>query len=113
MSPLTLNPTPTVTRRIPLKSLKIKDLSTAKDLSSEDLAAVRGGTSALAGPSLGGSNVAFVVGPTQHAQNGGGFNFASPNVQVAPQTVTQTNTSVDMVSVIGSMNTLIGQSKVL
>ncbi|MFM9886845.1 MAG: hypothetical protein ACKVQT_27775 [Burkholderiales bacterium] len=85
-----------------MKSLKIKDLNTAKALTSEDLAAVRGG-----------SNVAILSGPMQFAQNGGGFNFGSPNVQVAPQTVTQNDTSVDIVSVIGSMNTLIGQNKVL
>jgi hypothetical protein len=85
-----------------MKSLEIKDLNTAKAMTSEDLAAVRGG-----------SNVAILSGATQFAQNGGGFNFASPNVQVAPQTVTQNDTSVDIASVFGSMNTLIAQSKVL
>ncbi len=85
-----------------MKSLKIKDLNAAKDLCSEELAAVRGG-----------SNFAILAGASQNAQNGGGFNFASPAVQVAPQTVTQSDTTVDIVSVIGSMNTLVAQSKVL
>ena len=84
-----------------MKSLKIKDLNTAKALTSEDLAAVRGG-----------SNAAFLLGPVQNSQNGGGFNFASPNVQVAPQTVTQSDTTVDIATVFGSMNTLIAQAKV-
>ncbi len=85
-----------------MKSLEIKDLNTAKALSHEDLAAVRGG-----------SNFAFLVGPSQNAQNGGGFNFASPVVQVAPQTVTQTDTTVNITSVIASMNTGIAQTKLL
>ena len=83
-----------------MTSILIKDLAINKDLSSEDLAAVRGG-----------SNLAFLVGPSQNAQNGGGFSFASPVIQVAPQTVTQTDTSVDIASVIASMNTAIGQAK--
>ncbi len=83
-----------------MTSLLIKDLEMNKALSNEDLAAVRGG-----------SNLALLVGPVQNAQNGGGFNFASPNIQVAPQIVTQTDTSVDIASVIASMNTAIGQAK--
>ena len=85
-----------------MTSLQIKDIAINKDLSSEDLAAVRGG-----------SNVAFLVGPVQNTQNGGGFNFASPNVQVAPQTVTQSDTTVNIASVIASMNTAIAQTKLL
>jgi hypothetical protein len=80
-------------------NLSIKDLEVSKDLSREERAAVRGG---------GGTNLALVLGPVQVAGNGG-FNFASPNTQVAPQTVTQTNTEVDMASVIASANTLIAQ----
>jgi hypothetical protein len=83
-------------------NLTIKDLAIAKELSHEERAAVRGG-----------SNTALLFGPTQYAQNGGGFNFASPVVQVAPQTVTQTDTTVDIASVVASMGTLIGQTKVL
>ncbi|MFM9886846.1 MAG: hypothetical protein ACKVQT_27780 [Burkholderiales bacterium] len=83
-----------------MTSILIKDLAISKDLNSEDLAAVRGG-----------SNVAFLVGPTQVAQNGGGFNFGSPNVQVAPQTVTQSDTTVSIASVVASMNTGIAQTK--
>ncbi len=85
-----------------MTSLHIKDIAISKALSNDDLAAVRGG-----------SNVAFLVGPTQVAQNGGGFNFGSPNVQVAPQTVTQSDTTVNIASVIASMNTALAQSKVL
>ena len=83
-----------------MTSILIKDLAISKDLNSEDLAAVRGG-----------SNLALLVGPVQNTQNGGGFNFASPNIQVAPQIVTQTDTTVDIASVIASMNTAIGQAK--
>ncbi len=83
-----------------MTSILIKDLEMNKALNNEDLAAVRGG-----------SNLAFLVGPTQSAQNGGGFSFASPVIQVAPQTVTQTDTTVDIASVIASMNTAIGQAK--
>ena len=85
-----------------MTSILIKDLAINKDLSSEDLAAVRGG-----------SNLAFLVGPSQNAQNGGGFSFASPVIQVAPQTVTQTDTTVNLASVIASMNTALAQTKVL
>jgi hypothetical protein len=80
--------------------MNIKDLDLSKELSHEERAAVRGG-----------SNAAFLFGPVQSAQNGSGFNFASPNIQVAPQTVTQTDTTVDIASVIASMNTAIGQAK--
>ncbi len=83
-----------------MTSILIKDLEMNKALSNEDLAAVRGG-----------SNLALLVGPVQNSQNGGGFNFASPNIQVAPQIVTQTDTTVDIASVIASMNTAIGQAK--
>jgi len=82
--------------------MNIKDLAIAKELSLEERAAVRGG-----------SNLAFLVGPVQSAQNGGGFSFASPVIQVAPQTVTQTDTTVDIASVIASMNTAISQAKLL
>jgi len=83
-------------------NLTIKDLAIAKELSLEERAAVRGG-----------SNVAFLVGPYQSAQNGGGFSLASPVVQVAPQTVTQTDTTVDIATVIASMNTALAQNKIL
>ncbi len=83
-----------------MKSLIIKDLEMTKALSREDLAAVRGG-----------SNLALLFGPTQNAQNGGGFSFASPVIQVAPQTVVLTETVVDMASVIASMNTALSQAK--
>jgi len=83
-------------------NLTIKDLAIAKELSHEERAAVRGG-----------SNAALLFGPVQSAQNGGGFSFASPVIQVAPQTVTQTDTTVDIASVVASMGTLIGQTKVL
>ena len=83
-------------------NLTIKDLAISKELSHEERAAVRGG-----------SNAAVLFGPVQYTQNGGGFNFASPNVQVAPQTVTQTDTTVDITSVLASMNTGVAQAKVL
>jgi hypothetical protein len=79
--------------------MMIKDLEMTKELSREERAAVRGG-----------SNFALLVGPSQAAQNGG-FSFASPVVQVAPQTVTQTDTTVDIASVIASANTAILQNK--
>ena len=82
--------------------LSIKDLEIAKELSIEERAAVRGG-----------SNFALLVGPAQGAQNGGGFSLGSPVVQVAPQTVTQTDTTVDIASVVASMNTALAQNKVL
>ena len=81
--------------------MEIKDLAVSKELSAEELEAVKGG-----------SNIALVQGPVQMAGNGG-FNFASPNVQIAPQTVTQTDTTVDIATVIASAGTLIGQSKFL
>ena len=80
-----------------MKSLMIKDLSNAQELSREDLAAVRGGN----------TNLALVGGATQMA--GSGFSFGSPVMQLAPQTVTQTNTSVNLASVFGSAATLIAQ----
>jgi len=82
--------------------MMIKDLDMNKELSREERAAVRGG-----------SNLALLFGPVQSAQNGGGFSFASPVIQVAPQTVTQTDTTVDIASVIASLNTAIGQSKLV
>jgi hypothetical protein len=82
--------------------MNIKDLAIAKDLSLEERAAVRGG-----------SNFALVAGPAQNVQGNGGFSFASPVVQVAPQTVTQTDTTVDIASVIASAGTTIGQNKLL
>ena len=97
---LDLDPPQLFVRRTALKSLKIQDLKSTKELSRANLAAVRGG-----------SNFGVLAGPLQFAQNGGGFNFASPNIQVAPQIVTQTDTSVDIASVIASMNTAIGQAK--
>ncbi len=81
--------------------MEIKDLAVAKELSAEELEAVKGG-----------SNMAFVIGAQQSAGNGG-FNFASPNVQIAPQSVTQTDTTVDIATVIASANTGIGQFKAL
>jgi hypothetical protein len=84
-----------------MKSLMIKDLDLAKELSREERGAVRGG-----------SNAAVLFGPVQNAQNGG-FSFASPVVQVAPQTVTQNDTTVQIASVIASAGTLIAQDKVL
>jgi hypothetical protein len=80
--------------------MNIKDLAVAKELSHEERAAVRGG-----------SNAALLFGPAQYAQNGGGFSFASPVIQVAPQTVTQTDTTVDLASVLASMGTAISQAK--
>lgn len=80
--------------------MEIKDLAVSKELGAEELAEVRGG-----------SNAALLFGPAQVAGNGG-FNFASPNIQVAPQTVVQTDTLVDIASVLASLNTAIGQSKV-
>lgn len=79
--------------------MQIKDLEVSKELASEDLAEVRGG-----------SNVAMVIGAQQLAGNGG-FNFASGNMQVAPQTVTQQDTTVDIASVLASAGTLINQTK--
>jgi hypothetical protein len=79
--------------------MHITDLDIAKELSQEERAAVRGGA---------GTNLALLVGPAQVAGNGG-FNFASPNIQVAAQIVTQTNTEVDIASVLASLNTGIGQ----
>ncbi len=81
--------------------MQIKDLEVSKELSAEELEAVKGG-----------SNLAVLMGPVQAAGNGG-FNFASPNVQIAPQTVTQTDTTVDIATVIASANTAIGQFKAL
>ncbi len=83
-----------------MKSLMIKDLEVTKALSREELVAVRGG-----------SNFAFVFGPTQNAQNGGGFNNASPVTQTAPQTVTGTETTVQILNVLQSMNTAVSQAK--
>ena len=83
-----------------MKSLLVKDLEMTKALSREDLAAVRGG-----------SNLALLLGPVQSGQNGGGFSFASPVIQVAPQTVVQTDTTVDIASIIASMNTALSQAK--
>jgi hypothetical protein len=80
--------------------MNIKDLAVSKELSHEESAAVRGG-----------SNLAVLCGPTQSAQNGGGFSFASPVIQVAPQTVTQSDTTVDIASVLASMNSAISQAK--
>ncbi len=85
-----------------MKSLMIKDLEMTKALSREALVAVRGG-----------SNFALLFGPIQVAQNGGGFNNASPVSQVAPQTVTGTETTVQMINVLQSMNTALAQNKVL
>lgn len=84
-----------------MKSLSIKDLAIAEELNPKARAAVRGG-----------SNAAFLMGPVQYGQNGGGFSFASPVIQVAPQTVTQTDTVVDIASVIASMNTAISHAKI-
>jgi hypothetical protein len=81
--------------------MMIKDLEMTKELNAEERAAVRGG-----------SNFALLFGPQQSAQ-GGGFSFASPVIQVAPQTVTQTDTTVDIASVIASLNTAIGQAKLV
>jgi hypothetical protein len=74
-------------------NLTIKDLAVSKELSHEESAAVRGG-----------SNAALLFGPTQSAQNGGGFSFASPVIQVAPQTVTQSDTTVDIASIVASIH---------
>ena len=81
-----------------MKSLEIKDLNTAKALSHEDLAAVRGG-----------SNNVLAFGPSMNVA--GGFLFASPITQVAPLIVVSADTTVDIASVIASMNTAIGQAK--
>jgi hypothetical protein len=83
-----------------MKSLLIKDLAVTKELGREELAGVRGG-----------SNGVLLFGPVQSAQNGGGFSFASPVIQVAPQIVTPTETNVDIASVIASMNTALSQAK--
>ena len=79
--------------------MNINDLAIARDLSVEECAAVRGG-----------SDAAFLFGPAQVGPSGG-FSFASPMIQVAPQIVTQTDTNVDIASVIASMNTAIAQAK--
>ena len=73
--------------------MMIKDLEMNKALSDKELAGVRGGN----------TNLALLYGPMQSAPSG--FSFASPVIQVAPQVVTQTNTSVDIASVIASLNT--------
>jgi hypothetical protein len=83
-----------------MKSLKIQDLNNAKELRGAKLAAVRGG-----------SNLAIVQGPLQFAQNGGGFSFGSPVSQVAPQTVTPTETNVAIANVLNSMNIGLAQNK--
>ena len=79
--------------------MNINDLAIAKELSIEERAAVRGG-----------SNIAFVAGAGQ--LGGSGFSLGSPMIQVAPQSVSQTDTSVSLVDVLASMNTLVGQTKV-
>lgn len=79
--------------------MNINDLAIARELSVEECAAVRGG-----------SDTALLFGASQTGQNGG-FSFASPMIQVAPQIVTQTDTNVDIATVIASMNTAIGQAK--
>jgi hypothetical protein len=84
-----------------MKSVMIKDLEMTKELSREERAAVRGG-----------SNLAILVGPAQIAQNGG-FSFASPVSQVAPQNVSQNETNVQLANVLASAGTLIEQAKVL
>jgi len=84
-----------------MKSLMIKDLEMTKELSREERAAVRGG-----------SNAAVLFGAVQSAQNGG-FSFASPVSQVAPQTVAQNDTTVQIANVLASANTLIEQAKVI
>jgi hypothetical protein len=83
-------------------NLTIKDLAIAKELSLEERAAVRGG-----------SNLALVAGPMQNVQGNNGFSLGSPVVQIAPQTVTQTDTTVDIASVIASANTNLAQNKLL
>jgi hypothetical protein len=84
-----------------MKSLMIKDLDLNKELSREERAAVRGG-----------SNFAYVVGSAQ-VVGPVDVSIGSPNVQNNPQTLTQTDTTVELATVIASANTLIGQSKVL
>ena len=81
-----------------MKSLLIKDLEMTKALSHEDLAAVRGG-----------SNNVLAFGPSMNVA--GGFLFASPITQVAPQIVVTADTTVDIASVIASMNTALSQAK--
>jgi hypothetical protein len=82
--------------------LMIKNLDMTKALRREDLAVLRGG-----------SNLVLAFGPVQDVQNGGGFTFGSPVSQVAPQTVTPTETNVQIASIAASMNTLLSQAKVL
>ncbi len=81
-----------------MKSLLIKDLAMNKALSREDLTAVRGG-----------SNNVLAFGPGMNVA--GGFLFASPITQVAPQIVVTADTTVDIASVIASMNTALSQAK--
>lgn len=84
-----------------MKSVMIKDLEMTKELNRAERAAVRGG-----------SNLAILVGGVQNAQNGG-FSFASPVSQTAPQTVSQNETNVQIANVLASAGTLIEQAKVL
>jgi hypothetical protein len=81
-----------------VQSLLINDLEMNKALSREDLAAVRGG-----------SNDVFAFGPGQNVA--AGFIFASPITQVAPQIIVSADTTVDIASVIASMNTALSQAK--
>ncbi len=81
-----------------MQSLLINDHEMNNALSREDLAAVRGG-----------SNDVFAFGPGQNVA--AGFLFASPVIQVAPQILTLVDTTVDIASVIASMNTALSQAK--
>ncbi|MFM9886495.1 MAG: hypothetical protein ACKVQT_26000 [Burkholderiales bacterium] len=81
-----------------MKSLLIKDLEMTKALGREELAAVYGG-----------SNNIMAFGPGMNVA--GGFLFGSPITQVAPQIVVSADTTVDIASVIASMNTALSQAK--
>lgn len=83
-----------------MKSLMIKDLEVTKSLSREELVAVRGG-----------SNNISLVGPAQNVV--GGFLFGSPVTQTAPQTVSATETTVNIANVLQSLNTTLSQLKTM
>jgi hypothetical protein len=84
-----------------MKSLMIKDLEMTKELSAAERAAVHGGSNLA---SLVGS--AQLVGPSD-------VSIGSPNIQINPQIVTQTDTTVDLATVIASANTAIAQAKLV
>jgi hypothetical protein len=75
----------------------IKDLEISKELSGKELSAVRGG----------GVNTAQQNGPIQATF--AGVSLFSPNTQIAPQTLSQSNLDFNISTVVASAGVLTGQ----